>query len=276
MDRRKITADWFKSLRNQFRDAFTNIEKEYAEQHKIETIPHFIQKDWQRPGGGGGEMSIMHGNVFEKVGVNFSTVHGKFTEVMQQEIPGTKDNPEFYATGISLVAHMKSPHVPAMHFNTRFIETQKSWFGGGGDMTPLYPDESETNMFHGALKAACDKYNSEYYPRYKKECDEYFYLKHRQEPRGVGGIFYDYLQNDFDSDFAFTKDLGKAVLEIYPEIVKAKMNKNWNQAEREALLFKRGRYVEFNLLYDRGTKFGLMTDGNTEAILMSLPPEVKW
>lgn len=276
MDKREITSKWFKTLRNQFRDAFIQIESEYAKKNNITNIPSFTQKGWQRPGGGGGEMSIMEGNVFEKVGVNFSIVHGEFSPLMQKEIPGAEENPKFFATGISLVAHMRSPHVPAMHFNTRFIETKQNWFGGGGDMTPLYPTGEETAIFHNALKQACDKHNPKYYPKYKKECDEYFYLKHRKEPRGVGGIFYDYLQNNFDEDFAFTKDVGKAVLDVYPKIVRAKMDMKWTDQEREDLLYKRGRYVEFNLLYDRGTKFGLMTDGNVEAILMSLPPEVKW
>jgi coproporphyrinogen III oxidase len=208
--------------------------------------------------------------------VNISSVYGTFSEQFQNQIPGAEQDPRFYASGVSLVAHMRSPLVPAVHFNTRYIETSKSWFGGGGDLTPIYEDSNETAKFHKALKAACDKHDKSYYPKFKKQCDEYFYLPNRQEARGIGGIFYDYLTDDFDNNFAFTKDVGKAILKIYPEIVKNKMNLNWSEEQRQYQLVKRGRYVEFNLLYDRGTKFGLATGGNTEAILMSMPPVVKW
>ncbi|MEA0970253.1 Coproporphyrinogen-III oxidase, aerobic [Candidatus Megaera venefica] len=275
-DKRALTATWFKSLRDKICLVFEDIEKEFALNRNNVEASAFERKAWKREGGGGGVMSIMHGNVFEKVGVNISTVHGEFSEHMRKQIPGAEENPQFFATGISLVAHMRSPLVPAVHFNTRYIETTKSWFGGGSDLTPMYEDQAETSKFHQAFKDACDKHNPDYYPIFKKQCDEYFYLKHRNEPRGVGGIFYDYLSNNFNQDFAFTKDVGMTILQTYPEIVKAKMNLDWNAEQRQHQLIKRGRYVEFNLLYDRGTAFGLATNGNVEAILMSLPPEVLW
>ena len=274
-DKRIITSTWFESLRDNICLAFEDIEKEFALDNDVEA-GSFERKSWRREGGGGGVMSIMHGNVFEKVGVNISTVHGEFSEGMRKQIPGAEENPQFFATGISLVAHMCSPLVPAVHFNTRYIETTKSWFGGGSDLTPMYEDQMETIKFHQAFKDACDKHNPDYYPDFKKQCDEYFYLKHRNEPRGIGGIFYDYLSNNFQQDFAFTKDVGLTILQTYPEIVRAKMNLAWNREQRRHQLIKRGRYVEFNLLYDRGTSFGLATNGNVEAILMSLPPEVLW
>ena len=274
-DQRKITANWFESLRDKICLAFEDIEKEFALDKNMEA-GSFKRKNWKREGGGGGVMSLMHGNVFEKVGVNVSTVHGEFSETMRKQIPGAEQDPKFFATGISLVAHMRSPLVPAVHFNTRYIETTKSWFGGGSDLTPMYEDPNESIKFHQAFKDACDKHDLNYYPDFKKQCDEYFYLKHRNEPRGIGGIFYDYLSNDFNQDFAFTKDVGMTILQTYPEIVKAKMNLTWNEEQRRHQLIKRGRYVEFNLLYDRGTSFGLATNGNVEAILMSLPPEVLW
>lgn len=274
-DNKLLTSKWFSYLRDKICNSFEEIEKEYAA--KQDLLPgNFKRKSWQREGGGGGVMSIMHGNVFEKVGVNISTVDGKFSEEFRAKIPGTEKSADFFATGISVVAHMKSPLVPAMHFNTRYIETGKKWFGGGGDLTPTYPDDIETQEFYLAFKNACDKHDETYYPKFKEQCDKYFYLKHRNETRGVGGIFYDYLSNDFEKDFAFTKDVGLAILNIYPDIVRKKMNMKWTKEQRENLLVKRGRYVEFNLLYDRGTTFGLSTGGNIEAILMSLPPEVKW
>lgn len=275
MDKRKITSEWFENLRNKLCESYELIETEYAKEKGLEPSK-FLRKTWDRKGGGGGTMSIMKGNVFEKVGVNISTVHGEFSEEFRKQIPGADNDPRFFATGVSLVAHMCSPLVPAMHFNTRYIETTNGWFGGGGDLTPMYPDDVETEEFHNAFKQACDKHDKEYYPKFKKQCDEYFYLKHRNEPRGVGGIFYDYLKNDFAKDFAFTQDVGKAILAVYPEIVRKKMYKEWTKEQREFQLIKRGRYVEFNLLYDRGTTFGLSTGGNVEAILMSMPPEVKW
>jgi len=273
---RAQASSWFKDLRDQICASYEAIEDEYAAKHNLKA-GRFERKVWQRDGGGGGEMSVMKGNVFEKVGVNISTVFGEFTEQFSKEIPGASENPNFFATGISLVSHMCSPLVPAAHFNTRYIETTKSWFGGGGDLTPMYPLDSETEEFHKAFKDACDKHDKDYYPKYKKACDEYFFLKHRNEPRGVGGIFYDYLNTgNHDNDFAFTQDVGRAMRDVYPSIVRKKMWDEWTQEQREHQLIKRGRYVEYNLLYDRGTKFGLMTGGNVEAILMSLPPEVKW
>ncbi len=273
---RNLATSWFEELRNKICKSYEKIEQDFAKKQGI-TPAHFKKKSWNRADGGGGVMSIMHGNIFEKVGVNISTVYGEFSKEFRKKIPGATENPEFFATGISLVAHMKSPLVPAMHFNTRYIETTKSWFGGGGDLTPIYPDEQETKMFHDAFKFVCDKYNPAYYPKFKKACDEYFFLKHRNEPRGVGGIFYDYLNtNNFHHDFAFTKDVGLAILNIYPKIIGKKIALPWTKEQREYQLVKRGRYVEFNLLYDRGTTFGLATGGNVEAILMSMPPEVKW
>lgn len=278
---RNITSKWFESLRDDLCLAFESIELEFAAKNGLEP-GRFTQKSWDRESAesqgdnGGGVMSIMRGNVFEKVGVNISIVHGEFSEEFRKKILGADQDPKFFATGISVVAHMCSPLVPAMHFNTRYIETSKSWFGGGGDLTPMYEDNAETALFHAAFQEACDKHDSAYYPKFKKACDEYFYLKHRKEARGVGGIFYDYLSNEFDSDFAFTQDVGRAILDVYPRIVRDKMYLGWNNEQRQHQLVKRGRYVEFNLLYDRGTTFGLSTGGNVEAILMSLPPEVKW
>lgn len=273
--KKQQASNWFRALRDSICAEFEKIEDELAE--STAKPGRFERKIWERSGGGGGEMSVMRGRVFEKVGVNISTVHGQFSEQFAKEIPGALENPNFYATGVSLVAHMVSPLVPAVHMNTRFIVTSKSWFGGGADLTPMYPDDNDTSPFHAEFQQACDKHDPEYYPKFKKWCDEYFYLKHRDEPRGVGGIFYDYLDSgDWENDFTFTQDVGKAFLKIYPEIVRKHMQKKWTPEQREHQLVKRGRYVEFNLLHDRGTKFGLMTGGNVEAILMSMPPEVKW
>lgn len=274
-EKKALASDWFAALRDDICAAFEAIEDSVATKEK--PAGRFERKSWNRDGGGGGEMSLMRGQVFEKVGVNISTVFGSFSDDFKAEIRGAETDGAFWASGISLVAHMQNPHVPAAHMNTRFICTSQNWFGGGGDLTPLLPDAEAGADFHAGLKAACDRHDPDYYAKYKKWCDEYFYLPHRDEPRGAGGIFYDNLNSgDWSADFAFTQDVGRGFRDAYVDIVKSRMNKSWTDAERHQQLVRRGRYVEFNLLYDRGTLFGLKTSGNIEAILMSMPPEVRW
>jgi coproporphyrinogen III oxidase len=277
---------WFTNLRNNICTIFEKIEDELTSS----SVPagRFQRTKWDRPDveisnhsgsvlRGGGEMSIMKGRIFEKVGVNISCVHGLFSEKFAESIPGGKESGgHFWAAGISLVAHMHSPLVPAVHMNTRMVMTSKSWFGGGADLTPMYPNDEDTQEFHSAFKECCDRHDPADYPKFKKWCDEYFFLPHRNEARGVGGIFFDYLENNWDADFAFTQDVGKTFAQVYPALVRKHMHKSWTPEQREHQLVRRGRYVEFNLLYDRGTQFGLKTGGNTDAILMSMPPEVKW
>lgn len=276
-NQKQKASAWFSELRDKICTALEALEAAHKGPRAHLPPGKFERKSWEREEGGGGVMSVLHGRVFEKAGVNVSTVSGEFGPEFRKQIPGAADDPRFWASGISLVIHPYSPAVPAVHMNTRHIVTTKSWFGGGTDLTPMIPDARDAADFHARLKKACDAHGADYYPRFKKWCDDYFFLPHRGEPRGIGGIFYDDLNSgNWDEDFAFTRDVGLAFLDIYPELVRRHLDAPWTEEQRQAQLVRRGRYVEFNLLYDRGTKFGLMTGGNTEAILMSLPPEVKW
>ncbi len=287
LEARKAAARaYFEDLRDRICAAFEELEDEAAPPLYRGPAARFERIEWTRGDGsedlGGGVGALMRGRFFEKVGVHCSTVYGAFSDEFKGQIPGTEEDPRFWASGISLIAHLRNPRTPAAHMNTRFITTTKSWFGGGSDLNPLVDhqrsqEHEDAQDFHAALKAACDAHDPAYHPKYKAWADEYFHLKHRDEPRGVGGIFFDYHNSDdWDADFAFAKAQAEAFLEVYPKILRRRMVESWSDAERDEQLIRRGRYVEFNLLYDRGTIFGLKTGGNVETILSSMPPEVKW
>ena len=269
--KKDLTSNWFKLLQDAFCKDINKLEN-----NKANFVTTVWKKNHQKDEGGGEYRILTNGKIFDKVGVNFSKVYGTFPKQFQKNIPGTKNDSRFWASGISVVMHMKNPLIPAMHFNTRYICTSHEWFGGGIDVTPSKNDQNEKKEFHKILRNMCNRHNKNYYKKYKKWCDEYFYLPHRKEARGIGGIFFDYKKNDFEKDFKFVRDVGVTFQKIFNEIITKKIKKKWTFKDKEMQYIKRGRYTEFNLLYDRGTKFGLQTGGNIEGILMSLPPLAKW
>ena len=269
--KQKLTSNWFKSLQEMFCKTISDFEK-----NKISFKSTSWKRNLKKDEGGGEYRILKDGKIFDKVGVNFSKVYGKFPKKFQQNIPGAQKDPRFWASGISVVMHMKNPLIPAMHFNTRYICTTFDWFGGGIDVTPSKKDDKEKEQFHKTLRVMCNRHDKNYYKKYKKWCDEYFYLPHRKEPRGIGGIFFDYKKNNFEKNFKFVRDVGITFETIFQKIINKKIKKKWTSKDKENQYIKRGRYAEFNLLYDRGTKFGLQTGGNVEGILMSLPPHAKW